>query len=101
MLRTEKAAASSFDPAGGRLGTWPVAERDPQAAVEEAKLAQSVQRAVMDLPPGQKTAVLLFYLAGLTQAEVAQTLGIDVGAVKARLFKARRSLKRELMIVWK
>jgi DNA-directed RNA polymerase specialized sigma24 family protein len=40
---------------------------------------------VDELPRGQRAAVLLFYLAGLTYAETAAQLGIDVGAVRTRL----------------
>ena len=38
----------------------------------------------------------LFYLAGLTQAEAAEHLGIPPGAVKTRLHKARASLRVRL-----
>jgi bifunctional DNase/RNase len=41
--------------------------------------------------------VLLFYLGGLTYAETAAELGIDVGAVKTRLHKGRATLRRELL----
>jgi RNA polymerase sigma factor (sigma-70 family) len=100
MLRTENTAAS-LDLSGGTSGIWTASRDDPERAAEESELAQTVQQAVMDLPLGQRTAILLFYLAGLTQSEIAHTLGIDIGAVKTRLFKGRRSLKRELMLVWK
>jgi DNA-directed RNA polymerase specialized sigma24 family protein len=33
---------------------------------------------------------------GMSQEEVAETLGIRVGAVKSRLFRARETLKVEL-----
>jgi len=39
---------------------------------------------------------VLFYLAGLTQQEVADALDIPVSAVKARLHKARASLRQRL-----
>ena len=45
---------------------------------------------------GQREAVTLFYLAGLTQAEAAEHLGIPPGAVKTRLHKARASLRARL-----
>jgi bifunctional DNase/RNase len=41
--------------------------------------------------------VTLFYLAGLSQREVAAALGIDVGAVKGRLHRARQALRARLV----
>lgn len=70
---------------------------DPQELAEAAELAARVRRAVQALPAGQRQAVALCYLAGLTQREVAAALGIDVGAVKGRLHKARLALRRRLV----
>lgn len=72
------------------------AEADPAAAAETAEVAQRVRAAVAGLPPGQRAAVAGFYLRELTQAEVATALGIGVGAVKARLHKARAALRTQL-----
>jgi RNA polymerase sigma factor (sigma-70 family) len=69
---------------------------DPQELAEAAQLVARVRSAVAALPPGQRRAVTLFYLAGLSQREVAEVLGVEVGAVKARLHKARRSLRARL-----
>jgi bifunctional DNase/RNase len=44
--------------------------------------------------------VTLFYLAGLTQAEIAERLGTAPGAIKTRLHKARRSLRASLNELW-
>ena len=68
----------------------------PEAITETAELRAWIDRAVSVLPPGQRAAVTLHYLAGLTQAETAALLGIETGAVKTRLHKARASLRREL-----
>jgi RNA polymerase sigma factor (sigma-70 family) len=70
---------------------------DPQELAEAAELVARVRDAVAALPAGQRRAVTLFYLAGLSQREVAAALGIDVGAVKGRLHKARRSLRSRLV----
>jgi RNA polymerase sigma factor (sigma-70 family) len=76
-------------------------ESDPQDLTLEAELAARVRRAVDDLPGGQRASVLLFYLSGLTYAETAALLGIEVSAVKTRLHKARIALRRQLEDVWK
>ena len=73
----------------------------PEEQAEAADLRAAVQRAVAGLPAGQRAAVLLFYLHGLTCAETAALLDIEVGAVKGRLHKARRSLRRALWTIWK
>lgn len=69
---------------------------DPSELVEAADVAARVRAAIAALPAGQRRAVTLFYLAGLPQREVAAALGIDVGAVKGRLHKARRALRARL-----
>jgi RNA polymerase sigma factor (sigma-70 family) len=69
---------------------------DVQADALEALEARLVRNAIAKLPAGQRQAVLLFYVAGLTQAEISAQLGIAVGAVKTRLHKARASLRGHL-----
>lgn len=71
-----------------------------QPAVEEHELVRVVRRAVDALPPGQRAAVVLAYLAGLTQAETAASLGVPLGAVKTRLHKARIALRKSLWTTW-
>src|SRR3954447_15071531 len=68
----------------------------PQEAVESREIAALVRSAIAALPQGQREAVTLYYLAGLTQAEAAEHLGIPPGAVKTRLHKARASLRARL-----
>lgn len=74
---------------------------DPAELVEAAEIAVRVRRAIGGLPAGQRDAVRLFYLAGLTQAEIAQELDTAPGAIKTRLHKARRTLRATLNPVWK
>jgi RNA polymerase sigma factor (sigma-70 family) len=82
---------------GGRRLPEPVdATPGPADLAEAAELRFWVHRAVAGLPSGQRAAVMLHYLAGLTQAETAAHLGVEVGAVKTRLHKARANLRREL-----
>ncbi len=80
---------------GGDAGTT------PEGSVESAEFAGGVRSAVEGLPPGQRAAILLHYLSGLTLAETAHLLGVEVSAVKSRLHKARRALRRCLWPLWK
>ena len=65
----------------------------PEEIVVRDEVVASVVGAVGLLPSGQRDAVRLFYLDDLSYSEVAATLGIEVNAVKARLHRARRSLR--------
>ena len=48
------------------------------------------------LPRQQRTAVALFYVDGLSVAEVAAAMGLAEGSVKSHLHDARRRLRRLL-----
>jgi RNA polymerase sigma factor (sigma-70 family) len=73
----------------------------PSELAEAADLRTRIQHAVNALPSGQRAAVVLFYLSGLSYADVALTLGINVSGVKTRLHKARASLRHTLWTAWK
>lgn len=68
----------------------------PDELAELADLAARVRSAIACLADGQREAVLLFYLLGLSHREVAAELGISVGAVKSRLHQARTALAPRL-----
>ena len=48
------------------------------------------------LPPSQRAVILLGELRGLSDREMADALGISLGAAKIRLHRARRALKAAL-----
>jgi RNA polymerase sigma factor (sigma-70 family) len=75
---------------------WVSTSPGPAEAAEIADLAALIRGAVDALPNGQRHAVLLFYLQGLSHREVADELGISVGAVKARLHQGRAALAPRL-----
>lgn len=55
--------------------------------------AEAVRAAVLALPEGMRAAVELHYLAGLSQAETAASLGIAENACAVRLLRARDRLR--------
>jgi len=65
-------------------------------ALDQEKALRALEQAIGRLPPEQREAVILRDRLGMSQEEVAVTLGIRVGAVKSRLFRARETLKVEL-----
>ena len=86
---------------GGKLVREPIENAaGPDECAEADELATTVRGAVADLPRGQRAAVLLVYLSGLSYRETAAALGIPVGAVKTRLHKGRRALQRRLLYLW-
>jgi len=62
--------------------------------VESLDLASSMRR----LSVGQRQAIVLHHLVGLSVGEVAGQLGIPVGTVKTRLARGRAALARHLEV---
>jgi RNA polymerase sigma-70 factor, ECF subfamily len=68
----------------------------PEQIVVTNELRAAVTQAVSRLQKNQRTVVVLRELQGLTNEETARRLGLTVTCVKARLFHARRWLRRRL-----
>jgi uncharacterized protein len=95
--RAARAAWSWEAAIGGSLAGEPIdTAPGPEESTVRAEAARSVRRAIAALPDGQRHAVRLHYLDELSYREVADKLGIDVGAVKARLHRARTTLRPAL-----
>jgi RNA polymerase sigma factor (sigma-70 family) len=60
---------------------------------EDVTSRMAVSGALARLPRRQRQVAVLRYLADLPEAEVAQTLGIDVGTVKRHASRARMALQ--------
>ncbi|HWI71281.1 MAG TPA: bifunctional nuclease domain-containing protein [Baekduia sp.] len=79
-----------------RLNVLASGEPGPDEAAQRRATVARVREAVAALPPGQRDAVFLHYLAGLSRAEVAEHLGTGEGAIRTRLHKARATLREHL-----
>ena len=62
-----------------------------QSAVLAEQKAQ-VQRAIEQLPPRQRTALVLAYYQQMSYRQVAEVLGCSVGTVKTHMFRALKAL---------
>ena len=58
--------------------------------------AETISRAVADLPVKQRTVVVLYYYNELSVSEIAKMLDCREGTVKSRLHTARKYLKGKL-----
>ena len=70
--------------------------RGPLRRLLDEELATQVREAILSLPSLQREALILFEYEGLSLSEVAEIAGTDVGAIKARLYRAREALRRIL-----
>ena len=65
---------------------------DPTEDLERRDLAVFLDRALKHLAPETQTALELFYIEELAQEEIAARLGMTIGALKVRLYRARKQL---------
>jgi RNA polymerase sigma-70 factor (ECF subfamily) len=71
-------------------------DRDPAWHYERRELAAELERAIARLREPQRSLVVLFDVQGMSIAECAQIVGINVNQVKVYLHRARRRLRVEL-----
>ncbi len=69
-----------------------VSDDDVVGALNKKEILKSVK----ELPQSYKTVFSLFAIDGYTHEEIAQLLGISIGASKSNLFKARQHLQKSI-----
>jgi RNA polymerase sigma-70 factor (ECF subfamily) len=61
-------------------------------------LAPAIQAAIEQLDTNFRDVVVLGDVEGFSYEEIAEMLGIPLGTVRSRLFRARRHLQESLMV---
>ena len=69
----------------------------PDSRVEERRLHALVSAFLGDLPERQREVFQMADLQGFTPSEIGKILGVAPGAVRAALFKARRSIRHHIL----
>ena len=65
---------------------------DPEENFQRKELRRAVQRGLASLPEEYRVILILRELNGLSYAEIGETLQLEEGTVKSRLFRARKKL---------
>ena len=69
---------------------------DPAAVTQNKELQEIAMRALNQLDDAQKTVIVLRELEGMSYAQIAEVLDIELGTVRSRLSRARSNLREIL-----
>ena len=106
IYRKEKArglfkswSASKADAEGGEsiLELIPSSGQSPREVFEKQEVKKQLELAINDLPEREREVFILRYINYLSLNEVAETLGIALGTVKAHLSQGTEKLKSMLL----
>src|SRR5271165_2518211 len=76
--------------------TWDVAQSSGPDPALESERQEQIRRAFHRLPPKLQVAATLALVEERPYGEIAEALGISVSAVKVRVFRAVRVLRKQL-----
>jgi len=68
----------------------------PDARTHAREIGEALSRAIAELPPDQREVLILRDVEGLSAEQAADVIGIEVGALKSRLHRARMAMRTEL-----
>ena len=74
----------------------PGTDMTPEEAYNVANLDPALQRALDDLAPDFRVAVVLCDAVGMTYEEIGETLGLKMGTVRSRIHRGRAQLRESL-----
>ncbi len=72
----------------------------PEHRAEVSKLRVALERAVDELPFPYRTVLVMRDVQHMSSREVAETLELEVGAVRVRLHRARAMMRQSLGAAW-
>jgi len=71
-------------------------QEDPAQLAQHREIGQIILRAMGALPDDQRIVLVLRDMEGMTYAEIAEALDVELGTVKSRLSRARTALRERL-----
>jgi RNA polymerase sigma-70 factor (ECF subfamily) len=79
----------------------PRSVEQPDLELEQSELGLTLQEAIQSLPEKQKTAFILHKLEGLSHQQISEILDISISSVEARIHRAKQSLRKKLVHLYK
>ncbi len=100
-LRRNRLKFLSLDGAVGKDGEeyelqFPGKEPEPDTVLQRKEAMEKVEEVIADLPPHYRAIILLRHDQQLSYDEIAETLQMPLGTVKARIHRARNLLQQML-----
>jgi len=100
LLRKRKRWKMFFDPMGeGEQFADFAEERNVEQTAERKQIYHRIRRAIADLPPEQKTVLLLKEYEGMKFHEISEMLDCPLSTVKSRMYYALDGLRKSLKLV--
>lgn len=69
---------------------------DPERRLIASQIADAIQKALSHLQPALAEALMLFEVEGKSYPQIAEMLGIPIGTVRTRIFRAREFIAKRL-----
>jgi RNA polymerase sigma-70 factor (ECF subfamily) len=70
--------------------------KSPDTTMLDAEMQDAIERAIQELPPPQRMAVIMRRYQDVSYEEIGEVLDLTVPAVKSLLFRARTDLREKL-----
>lgn len=80
------------------LPDWGLGETPPDPAIQQ-DTRKRIREAFIGLPPKLRLTAILALIEERPYEEIAESLGVPVGTVKSRVFKAARLLRQKLKLL--
>ena len=105
FLRKKRIEALSLDKpiqtkdgeVGFEVPDW---SQNPEENLYRRRREITIQDAISSLPAKYREVIVLRHQQDKSYEEIAEQLGLPVGTVKARIFRARELLKKKLKAIW-